>query len=449
MRDSSRYGVDMLNGSLVDKMIFFALPIAASSILQQLFNSADIAVVGRFAGPDALAAVGSNGPVINLLITLFIGLSVGTNVVISRAIGQGQRKTVSDAVHTAIAVALFSGFLMAFVGQFASVWLLGIMKTPSSVLVLASRYLRIYFAGMPFIMLYNFGAAILRSKGDSRRPLYCLMGAGVCNVILNCIFVIGCGMSVDGVAIATVISNAFSAGAVTMLLMHEEEPFRLKITSIRFHIPELKIMTAIGLPAGIQGSMFSFSNVFVQTAINGFGATAVAGSATALNYEFFTWFFSDAFGQAVVTFTGQNFGAGDFPRCRRIFYTGMLCTFLCTLIIGLSISYSAPVLVRVFTTDPGVSRFAVTRMRCVVTGAFLTTGYMIAGAALRGMGHSMSPAVMTILGTCVFRVVWIFTVLKIHHRFDVLMYVYPVTWILTSAMTLFWYFHIRHRVENR
>lgn len=301
--------IDMLNGSIWDKLLLFALPLAASSILQQLFNAADVAVVGNFAGGEALAAVGANGSVINLLVNLFVGLSIGTNVVVASFIGQKDDKRTNQAVHTSILLSMISGLVLLVVGILFARPILELMSTPEDIIDLATLYLQIYFAGMPFIMLYNFTSAILRSKGDTKRPLLSLLVSGVINVILNLFFVIVCHMSVEGVAIATVISNIISSLMLIYFLMHETDALKVELKKLCIHKDILLKVAKIGVPAGLQSTVFSISNVIIQTALNALGSAAVAASAAALNYEYFTYFVISAFSQAAVTFIGQNYAA--------------------------------------------------------------------------------------------------------------------------------------------
>ncbi len=315
--------VDMLSGPLAMPMLAFALPLIASGVLQQSFNSVDVAVVGRFAGSDALAAVGSNGPVIGLLINMFIGLSVGVNVVIANYIGQRNSRGVRAAVSASAVLAIVSGVLMLAVSQLVARPILEALDTPESCLDQAVLYLRIYAVGMPFMIVYNFGSAVLRSVGDTRRPFYSLVASGVVNVCLNLVLVIGFGMGVDGVAWATVISNVVNAAIITMLLVREKGDIRLDFSSIRPHGSQLRKICAVGIPAGLQSTVFSISNVFILSAINSFGATAAAGSAAAINYEMYCYFVINAFGQTAVAFTSQNYGAGQLDRCRRVLRISM------------------------------------------------------------------------------------------------------------------------------
>ena len=320
--------MDMLHGSLLNKILLFALPLAASSILQQLFNSVDIAVVGKFASSQALAAVGSNSSVISLMINLFVGISVGASVVIANYIGQRNERGIKNAIHTVSVITLASGGLLLVVGLLIARPILEMMDTPDDVIELAVLYLRIYFLGMPFFMIYNFGAAILRSMGDTKRPLYCLVVAGVINTALNLFLVIVLKMSVAGVAIGTVIANMVSAGMIVYILRHEKGPFRLEYKEIGVSRIELRKMLQIGIPAGIQGMVFSIANVFIQAAINLYGSDAIAGSAAALNYEYYCYFVVSAFSQAAVTFISQNYGARQIERCKKIFRQTMLLSVI-------------------------------------------------------------------------------------------------------------------------
>ncbi len=330
--------MDMLHGSIFRKLLLFALPLIASGILQQSFNSVDVAVVGQFASNQALAAVGSNGLVISLIINLFIGISVGANVVIAHYIGRKDEQGIQNAISTTAVIAATSGIFLLITGLVIAKPLLEALDTPEDVMDLAVLYLRIFSLGMPFMMIYNFGAAILRSMGDTKRPFYSLVIAGVINVGLNLLLVIGFKMSVAGVAIATVASNIVNAAIIICFLTHEKGIFRLKLKKLSVSKPELRKILQIGVPAGIQGMVFSISNVFVLATINSFGSAAVAGSSAALNYEYYCYFVVSAFAQAAVAFISQNYGAGKIERCKNIFRQSMLlgllgCAFLNLLIV--------------------------------------------------------------------------------------------------------------------
>lgn len=444
-RGKRKNSMDMLQGPLLGKIFFFALPLAISAVLQQLFNAADVAVVGRFASPDAMAAVGSNAPVIGLLVNLFLGLSVGANVVIANLIGAGQKDRIRDAVHTILALAILMGFILTVFGIAISPAVLGLMGAPEEVMNLSVLYLRVYFLGMPMVLLYNYGAAILRSKGDSRRPLFALALSGVINIGLNLLFVIVFHLHVAGVALATVLSNAVGASLILYFLATEEETFRFSFRRLRIRKVYLSYVLRIGLPAGVQGMVFSFSNVVIQSAINSFGAACIAGSTAAQNFEFISYCFLNAFAQTAVTFTSQNYGAGKKDRCKKVFQLTMLLGIgFDILMIAVFILFRRQ-LILLFTTDPVVIEYAMDRMMCVCLTHALIGTYEISGGCIRGMNRSLVPALISIFGTCAFRLIYVFTVLPQHHTFGTLMNVYPISWILTGTLMITAYFIIRRK----
>ena len=438
--------INMLEGPILGRLLLFALPLAMSSILQQLFNSADMAVVGHFAGKQAMAAVGGNSAVINLLVNLFVGLSIGANVVIAACVGRKKAEQASEAVHTSMALALWSGIFLMFAGIFTARPILLCMGTPPDVLDLAVTYLQLYFLGMPFIMFYNFGAAVLRSVGDTRRPLWILVVTGVINVLLNLVLVIVFQLSVVGVGIATLIANIISAAMILRYLMQEEDMIRLDLRRLRIRRQHLSRMVKIGAPAGLQGMVFSLSNVFIQAGINGFGSSAIAGSATALNFEYYSYFLIAAFGQAAVTFTSQNYASCQFERCDRVFRISMLWGFLftgasCALFAGFAEFFT-----RLYITDPDVIPWSVSRILHVERHEWLIAIYEIAASCLRGMGVSLLPAVITMLGSCVFRIIWIYTAFAWNPTYETLMDVYPVSWIAMGAAMLAAYWYTRRKL---
>lgn len=444
-KEKKANSMDMIHGSLWNKILLFALPLAASSILQQLFNSVDTAVVGRFASSQALAAVGSNSSLISLMINLFLGVSLGSNVVIAHYIGQGSGKNIKAAVHTAMLVAALCGFFVLLFGQVIARPVLLLMGTPEDVIDLAVLYLRIYLLGMPCIMLYDFGASILRSTGDSKRPLYALIAAGIINTILNLILVIGFGMGVSGVAIATVISNMVSSGIVLHILLHEQEPIRVELKQLSIVPKELKKILVIGIPAGLQGMMFSIANVCIQSAINSFGSNAIAGSAAALNFEFFAYFIVNAFAQTTVTFTSQNYGAGEVGRCKKIFCLNMVFSLIFCGMLSAVFVLGRGFFLRLYTTDEAVLVFATQRLLIATTLELLTSTYEISAGAMRGLGHSLLPAIITCVGSCLLRLVWIATACRLVHDFDLLMIIYPISWVITGTAMLTAYFCIRKK----
>lgn len=444
-KEKKASSMDMIHGSLWNKILLFALPLAASSILQQLFNSVDTAVVGRFASSQALAAVGSNSSLISLMINLFLGVSLGSNVVIAHYIGQGSEKNINAAVHTAMLVAVLSGFFVLLLGQVIARPVLLLMGTPEDVIDLAVLYLRIYLLGMPCIMLYDFGASILRSTGDSKRPLYALIAAGIINTILNLVLVIGFGMGVSGVAIATVISNMVSSGIVLYILLHEQDPIRVELKQLSIVPKELKKILVIGIPAGLQGMMFSIANVCIQSAINSFGSNAIAGSAAALNFEFFAYFIVNAFAQTTVTFTSQNYGAGEVDRCKKVFRLNMVFSLVFCGMLSTIFVLGRGFFLRLYTTDEAVLVFAAQRLLIATTLELLTSTYEISAGAMRGLGHSLLPAIITCVGSCLLRLVWIATACRLVHDFSLLMIIYPISWIITGTAMLTAYFCIRKK----
>lgn len=427
--------IDMLHGPLLMKILIFALPLAASSILQQLFNSVDVAVVGHFASSQALAAVGSNTPVISLMINLFLGVSMGANVVISNHIGQNDTKRIKQAVNTAGMVAVIGGILLMFIGLTCAKPILTIMGTPSNVLPMAVTYLRIFFLGVPFFIIFDFGSAILRSMGDTKRPLYILIIAGIINTILNLIFVIYFKMGVAGVAVATDIANIVSALLIIILLIKEKEPYRLDIKRLQIEKSTLKRMLMIGIPAGLQGMVFSFSNVLVQTTINSHGAAAIAGSAAALNFEFYCYFIISAFNGAAISFIGQNYGAGNIKRVKRIFWICMVASIIGCGAFNTLFVWQHKFFIGLFSSDEAVQAYAFTRMRIILAVQFIACSYEISASALRGMSISLPPTIMTIIGTCILRMIWVFAVCPVWQSFDTIMLVYPISWVVTGVMT--------------
>ena len=439
IRTKASRNMDLLHGPLFMKLIMFALPLAMSSILQQLSVSVNVAVVGRFVGSQALAAVGSNVPVVNLLVNLFVGVSLGANAVISYHIGKNRSERIEQAVGTVALASVLSGLVLMVLGIGISRPLLMLINTPDSVLDMAVSYLRIVFLGIPFYLIFDFGAAILRSMGDTRRPLYILLLSGLVNVMLSLFLVAICRMGVEGVAIATSVSNGLSAAFMVFLLMHEKEPFRLKISNMRIHWKELRPVLKIGVPAGLQGVVFSFSNVVVQSAINSFGYGAVAGSAATLNFETYSYFFIAAFNGAAITFISQNYGAGKLSRVNRIYWMCMGLAALTCAMCNWMFVLNDRFFLSFFTSDSHVIYYGGIRMHHVVALQFIAASYEVSAAAMRGMGKSMTPTVITIFGTCVLRLAWVFLVLPHCNDFRHLMMVYPLSWVLTGIMMLVLY----------
>lgn len=439
-----RKEMDMLNGKLSGKLILFAIPLAFSSILQQLFNSADVAVVGHFAGDTALAAVGSCVALVGIFVNLIVGLSVGPNAALATLIGQKKREEISGMLHTVITFGLILGVVLMGIGLLTARVVLELSGTPESVMNEALLYIRIYFLSIPFMTIYNFGAAALRSFGDSRRPMYYLFISGIVNVILNLILVICFHLGVAGVAIATVISNVLSAGLVMLNLHRRKDEFQFRVQKMRIDGNALRRVLVIGIPAGIQGAIFAVSNVFIQSGINSFGEDAIAGSSLALNFEYFTYDIASAFAQAAVTFTSQNYGAGNLKRCKKIFWLCMLFGIVFTEILAIIFMIWDDFFVEIYTASSAVAVYGLIRMHHVCSLEGLTATYEVESAALRGMGKSLEPSIITILGTVVFRLIWMVTVFRWFPTYEMLTNVYVASWIFTGgAIFIVYWWHMR------
>lgn len=441
--------MDMLNGGLAGKLILFAIPLAFSGILQQLFNSADVAVVGRFAGSAALAAVGSCVALVGIFVNLIIGLAVGPNAALANLIGQGQRNRISGMVHTILTFGMILGVVLMGLGFLTARTVLEASGTPESVINEALLYIRIYFIGIPFMTIYNFGAAILRSYGDTKRPMYYLVLSGTVNVILNLVFVICFGLGVEGVAISTTISNMLSTALVLVHLHGKEDEFQFRFHKMHIEWKDLKRVLMIGIPAGIQGAIFSVSNVFIQSGINSFGEDAIAGSSLALNFEYFTYDIANAFAQAAVTFTSQNFGAGNLKRCKKIFWLCMLFGMGFTEILSIVFMIWDDFFVSIYTISDAVAVYGLIRMHHVCSLEGLTATYEVESAALRGMGKSLEPSIITILGTVVFRMIWLVTVFRWIPTYDMLMNVYISSWVFTGGLIFIVYVLYMRKLEKQ
>lgn len=426
--------MDIIQGPLSGKIIRFALPIAASSMMQQLFNAADTAIVGKFGDANALAAVGTNGEIVALLVSLSLGLSVGANVFLARLIGGKKTEEIQKCVQSALLLAVIIGVVFAVLGQGMAKLLLKLIDTPEVVLDEAVLYLRIYFLGYPALVVYDFGSAVLRSKGDSRLSFMALTVSGIINVGLNLVFVIGCHMGVAGVALATDLASLCAAMIVILLLMHEENEFRFSMCRLQMNPKYMSIILKIGIPAALQGAVFCFANLFVQAAVNGFGAKATAGSAIAMNFEYFGYYMITAFGQAATTFVSQNDAAGNKKRCRKILRLCLIYAFLASaVIIGPLIVFRTQAS-GIFSSDSDVVMQACLRMMVVLIFEPICGFYEVPAGYLRGIGHSTLPAVMTIIGTCCLRIIWIETYFARHHTLQTLFVVFPISWVVTIGM---------------
>lgn len=448
---NKKYEIDMTQGALLPKILLFAIPLMLSSVLQLLFNAADIVVVGQFSGDETMgancvAAIGSTGSLINMILSVFMGLSVGVNVLAARYFAGRLQKEMDETVHTTIALALFGGIVIGLIGIVASKPLLILMGSPDEVVNLSALYMRIYFIGMPVNLLYNFGAAILRAIGDTRRPLYYLIYAGIINVILNMLFVILLHMHVAGVALATIIAQAISACLILRALLKTDDIYKLDLKRIRIDPDKAKRIAKVGLPAGFQGMIFSFSNVLIQSSINEFGAVAMAGNAAGSNLEGFVYMAMNSIYQACVSFTSQNVGAGKSERIGKVLANCLLIVTTVGLVMGNLFYFFGDKLVSIYTAEPATIKYGVERMAIICTLYFLCGCMDVICGSLRGMGYSTAPMIVSIIGACGLRIVWILTVFRAYHTLTVLYISYPVTWFITASAHLVCYFIIKKKV---
>lgn len=441
------YRINMTEGNLLPKILLFTLPLMASSILQLLFNAADIIVVGKFAGSQALAAVSSTSALINLIINIFVGLSIGTNVLVARHIGANKQEEISKTVHTAMTLSIIGGILLSIFGVIAAKPLLQMMDSPVDIIDLSVLYLRIYFLGMTANLIYNYGAGILRAKGDTKRPLYFLAIAGVVNVVLNLILVIVFHMSVAGVAIATITSQFISAILIVICLMNEPGSMRLQFNHLRLDMPNLKEILKIGLPAGLQGCVFSLSNVMIQASVNSFGSVVVAGNGAAQNIEGFVYVGMNAFYQSCLTFTGQNLGANRIDRIKK---TLMICLGLVTLtglILGVGAWFFGESLLSIYADDPAVIAAGMVRLGYVSKTYFLCGIMDVMVGVLRGLGYSIIPMIVSLVGACGIRVLWLATIFQMNPTIETIYFSYPVSWIITvlAHFITYWFAMRKYR----
>lgn len=446
MNQKNRYEIDMCSGSLMDKLILFSLPLMLSGILQLMFNAVDLIVVGRFSGPMALAAVGSTTALIAVFINLFIGVSQGTNVLAARFFASQQKEKMSETVHTSIWFALVSGMVMAVVGLAFSRGALQLMATPEDVIDQSSLYMRIYFLGMPFFMLYNYGAAVLRAIGDTRRPLLFLIIAGAANAILNLIFVAVFGLGVAGVAIATVISQMISCVLVLCCLIRTDAIYRLEWKKLRVNRWCLGQIFRVGIPAGVQSTVINFSNVLLQSSVNSFGSTAMAGYTAANNLFGFMYTSVNAVTQACMSFTSQNYGAGQWKRMGKVLRHCLFLTTAVSLMLGSVIYSFGPEILKLYTEEPDVIASAMEVLSYTTLTYFMCGIMDLFPGALRGMGFSAAPMVLSIIGTVGTRLVWIYGIFPMHRSLSVLFVSYPVSWLLTIVMQVTCYLILKKRL---
>ncbi len=447
---SKKYELDMCNGPLTPKILLFAVPLVLSGILQLLFNATDMIVIGNYAEDNALAAIGATSALVNFFVNISIGISIGSNVIVARYFGAGKDKEVHDAVHTSIMICTILGIATAILASFAAKPILVLMKTPEkdNVLSMAVLYIRIYFAGLPVMMLYNFGSAILRAIGDTRRPLIYLSISGVINIFLNLYFVIELHMSVAGVALATVISQAFSAFLVLRCLVKSTGCYRLILKDLKINPRILKKILQVGLPAGMQGMIFSFSNLLIQSSVNFFGPVAMSGNTACANIEGFVYSAMNAIYQTSLSFTSQNYGGGRYERINRILIS---CLIIVT-VVGLGLGNLAYLfgteLLGLYEPDPETIAYGLIRMRIICT-VYFTCGVMeIFVGVIRGLGYGVLPMIVSLIGACGLRIVWIYTVFRQYHTLEMLYISYPVTWVITTLAHLICFIIIRKRLPK-
>lgn len=444
-----RYEIDMTRGPMLPKVLLFTLPLVMTGVLQLLYNAADVIVVGRFAGTQALAAVGSTSSLINLMTNLFMGLSVGVSVVVARAFGAGDLLSVRRAVHTSITIAGIMGIVVGIFGFLMARPMLQLMSSPEDVIDLAASYVRIFFLGMPFNMLYNFGAAVLRATGDTRRPLIYLSFAGMVNVLLNLLLVIQFGLGVSGVAIATVVSQVISCVLVMLCLLRSDTAIRVTPSKLRIHWTEMKSILRLGLPAGLQSCLFSISNVMIQSAINSFGSVVVAGNSAACNLEGFVYISMNSLYQADQTFCSQNMGAKQYARVRRTLVT---CTGVC-IVIGLALAgvflLAGRPLLSLYNTDPDVIAYGLRRMAVILPTYFICGIMDTIVGQLRGIGYSIMPMIVSLTGACLLRIVWIMTVFAANPTLETLYISYPISWTITWVAHLICYLTVVRRLPRQ
>lgn len=438
-KELKKQKLDMLNGSIWNKLPVFALPIAATGILEQLFNASDIAIVGNFAQTDktaAVAAVGANSPIIGLILNLFIGIALGANVVIANAIGRDDKQTVQKAVHTSMVVSVIGGVLVAIIGELIAEPLLTVLNVPDDVLELALLYLRIYFLGMPVILLYNFEAAIFRSIGETKMPLIALTLSGILNVLLNLFFVIVLKMSVNGVATATVLANVVSAGILYIKLVKSDKYIKVEFKKLRIDGKVFAKIMQIGLPAGIQSAVFAVANIVIQGAINSLGTVVIAASSAAFNIEIIAYNVMNSFSQACTTFVGQNFGANKIDRCKKTLFLCLIEDAIASGTAILIVLITGKFLLSIFNNNPEVIEIGYTRLVIIFIAYIFSMLYEVMSGYLRGFGFSLVPAILTTVGVCVLRIIWINTVFPANRTFVTIMTAYPVS-LATTALLIF------------
>lgn len=443
--------IDMVKGPLIKNVFLFSLPLMATNLLQMMFNAADTIVVGKFSGQVALAAVGATGSLIYLLVSLFNGLSIGANVVIAKAIGSNDQTKITKSVNSSVMLALLSGIVLTLVGVFGSKYFLIWMGTPSSIIDQSTLYMQVYFMGSLFMVMYNFGAAILRSQGDTKRPLIFLTISGVINVILNLIFVIVFHWSVFGVSLATVISQGIACILVLYILVHDEDETHLELKHLSMDDETAKEILRIGIPAGIQGMAFAISNVVVQSSINSFdSSTIIAGNSAAVNIENFVYIGMGAFSSAAITFTSQNIGAKNLGQVKKIMGLTMLLDIISAILVAGVINLFASFFLSLYTNDPSVIQAGTVRLFWVTLFLFLNGILDIFANSMRGMGHSGIPTLLMLVGVCGFRLVWLWTVFPQYRSLPIIYLCFPLSWIITAIFEgLLWLYYYRRLMKSK
>lgn len=443
-----RYSLDMTSGPFLKKILVFSVPLILTGLLQLAYNTADVIVVGRFVGKEALAAVGSTGSLVNLFLNVFLGLSMGSGVMVARHIGEKSDVKVHECSHTAMLLSVISGFLIGTLGFLGSGFMLRLMKVPDDVIELATLYLKIYFLGSPGLMVYNFGAAIVRATGDTKRPLFILTCSGLVNVVLNLVLIIVFHMGVSGVAIATIVSQYISAVFIVLYLIKINNPCRLIISKLKIYKKELKEILMIGLPAGIQSSLFSISNVIIQSTVNSFGSVAMAGIAAGSNYDSYIYTCTNAIAQTTMTFSSQNYGAKKFMNIGKVYRYCMLLAFVFSVALGALGFFCGDTIVSFFSDDAEVIAIGADRLKMIMPFYFFCSLMDVAASQLRGMGKSFEPMIVSLVGACGTRLFWVFCILPLNRTLVNLYWSYPVSWALTFFVQFTLYFVVRNKMKR-
>lgn len=444
-----RYSLDMTCGPFLKKILIFSVPLMLTGLLQIAYNTADVIVVGRFVGKEALAAVGSTGSLVNLFLNVFLGLSMGSGVMVARHIGEKNDKKVHECTHTAMLLSVICGFFIGALGFFASGAMLKLMKVPADVLEPATLYLQIYFIGSPGLMAYNFGAAIVRATGDTKRPLYILTFSGLVNVVLNLVLIIVFHFGVSGVAIATIVSQYLSAFLIIAYLLKINNACRLNLKKLKFYKMELKSILMLGLPAGIQSSLFSVSNVIIQSTVNSFGSVAMAGIAAGSNFDSYVYTATNAIAQTTMTFTSQNVGAKKLPNIGKVYRYCLIIAFAISAVMGGAGYFFGDFIVSLFSEEADVIAIGADRLKMIMPFYFFCSLMDVAASQIRGMGKSFEPMIVSLLGACGLRILWVYTVLPLNHTLTTLYWSYPVSWGVTFFAQFILYFILRRQMNKK